>query len=141
VSSGAGRFAAPGYAPEPAEAARLAVAQVERFQTVQRSRIDMMRHVAETDSCRGQALLAYFGEHLTNPCRHCDNCAEGSVAALEPTSAQPYPVHSTVRHAEWGDGTVLRYEGERMTVLFDHVGYKTLSVPVVVEQRLLNAQV
>jgi ATP-dependent DNA helicase RecQ len=32
---------------------------------------------------------------------------------------------------------VLQYEGERMTVLFDDVGYKTLSVPVVVEQQLL----
>ena len=33
---------------------------------------------------------------------------------------------------------VLRYAGEQMTVLFDDVGYKTLSVPVVIEQRLLN---
>jgi ATP-dependent DNA helicase RecQ len=132
-----GRFATPRYAPSPAEAAKLAVAHVERFQTVQRSRIDMMRYLAETVSCRGQALLAYFGEHRDDPCGHCDNCADGSVEALAPTSAEPYPVHSAVRHAEWGDGMVLRYEGERMTVLFDDVGYKTLSVPVVVEQQLL----
>jgi ATP-dependent DNA helicase RecQ len=32
---------------------------------------------------------------------------------------------------------VLRYEEDRMTVLFDDVGYKTLSVPVVREQGLL----
>ena len=43
----------------------------------------------------------------------------------------PFPVHSTVRHAEWGAGMVLGYEEDRMTVLFDDVGYKTLSVPVV----------
>ena len=40
-------------------------------------------------------------------------------------------MHSTVRHAEWGTGMVMGYEEDRMTVLFDDVGYKTLSVPVV----------
>ena len=50
----------------------------------------------------------------------------------------PYPVHSRVSHTEWGAGTVLRYEGDQMTVLFDDVGYKTLSVPVVAEQNLLT---
>jgi ATP-dependent DNA helicase RecQ len=125
------------YAPSPEEAAALAVAHVERFQTVQRSRVDMMRYLAETKNCRGQALLSYFGEHLEERCGHCDNCADGSVETVAPTSAEPYPVHATVRHAEWGSGMVLRYEGDRMTVLFDDVGYKTLSVPVVVEQQLL----
>jgi ATP-dependent DNA helicase RecQ len=33
---------------------------------------------------------------------------------------------------------VLGYEDDRMTVLFDEVGYKTLSVPVVSEQGLLE---
>jgi ATP-dependent DNA helicase RecQ len=42
-----------------------------------------------------------------------------------------------VRHAEWGAGTVLSYEGDRMVVLFDDVGYKTLSVPVVQRQGLI----
>ncbi|WP_239153235.1 RecQ family ATP-dependent DNA helicase [Virgisporangium aliadipatigenens] len=138
VHRSGGKLAAPRYAPSPEEAAREACAQAERFQTVQRSRIDMMRYLAETTNCRGQALLAYFGEHLEHRCGHCDNCADGSVEAIAPTSAEPYPVHSTVRHAEWGDGMVLQYEGERMTVLFDDVGYKTLSVPVVVEQGLLS---
>jgi ATP-dependent DNA helicase RecQ len=133
-----GKLAAPRYAPSPEDAAREAVAQAERFQTVQRSRIDMMRYLAETTNCRGQALLAYFGEHLPEHCGHCDNCADGSVETVAPTSAEPYPLHSTVRHAEWGDGMVLQYEGDIMTVLFDDVGYKTLSVPVVVEQGLLT---
>jgi ATP-dependent DNA helicase RecQ len=136
-----GRLRAPRYAPDPDEAARRAGEHVERFQTVQRSRIDMMRHLAETTDCRGQALLAYFGEHLPRRCGHCDNCADGSADTVAPTSAEPYPVHSTVRHAEWGEGMVLRYEGERMTVLFAGVGYKTLSVPVVIEQQLLTGQV
>jgi ATP-dependent DNA helicase RecQ len=143
VAGERGRFTVPPHAPRPAEAARLAVERANRFQTVQRSRIEMMRHLAETTACRGQTLLAYFGDHLDRPCGHCDNCLDGSVgaavAAIAPTSAEPYPVHSTVRHPQWGDGLVLGYEGDRMTVLFDGVGYKTLSVPVVLEQRLLVA--
>jgi ATP-dependent DNA helicase RecQ len=35
---------------------------------------------------------------------------------------------------------VMGYEDNRMTVLFDEVGYKTLSVPVVLENALLTAQ-
>jgi ATP-dependent DNA helicase RecQ len=139
VAGSGSRFTTPRYAPSPADATRLALAHVARFQTVQRSRIDMMRYIAETPHCRGQALLAYFGEHLSNRCGHCDNCVEGRVEAIAPTSAEPYPVHTTIRHPEWGEGLVLQYEGERMTILFDDVGYKTLSVPVVVEQRLLTA--
>jgi ATP-dependent DNA helicase RecQ len=131
-----GKLTAPAYAPLPAAAARAAVAEAERHQAVQRSRIDMMRHFAETRRCRGQALLAYFGEHLGRPCGHCDNCHAGD-SETGPALAGPYPLHSTVRHNEWGSGLVLGYDEDRMTVLFDDVGYKTLSVSVVSEQGLL----
>jgi ATP-dependent DNA helicase RecQ len=56
------------------------------------------------------------------------------------TGDEPFAVHSTVRHAEWGSGMVMGYEEDRMTVLFDEVGYKTLSVPVVQENALLTAE-
>jgi len=55
-------------------------------------------------------------------------------------SDEPFPLHSTVRHRTWGTGTVLGYEDDRMTVLFDSVGYKTLSVGVVRKQDLLAAE-
>ncbi|MGC9665643.1 RecQ family ATP-dependent DNA helicase [Planosporangium sp. 12N6] len=139
VAGRGGKWRTPAYAPHPAEAAAAAVAQAERRQTVQRSRLDMMRNLAETTGCRGQALLAYFGEYLAHPCGHCDNCLSGLAEEVETAEAAgPYPVHSRVTHPEWGAGTVLRYEGEQMTVLFDDVGYKTLSVPVVEEQHLLT---
>jgi ATP-dependent DNA helicase RecQ len=134
-SLGRGQWTASGYAPAPERAARLALDEAERHQRVQRSRIDMMRNLAETTACRGQALLACFGEQLTRRCGHCDNCAAGDRPATTPG---PYPVHSTVRHASWGTGMVLRYEEDRMVVLFEGVGYKTLSVPVVQEQGLLS---
>ncbi|GAA4685824.1 RecQ family ATP-dependent DNA helicase [Phytohabitans rumicis] len=136
VPAGPHKLTAPPYAPIPAEAARAALAEVERQQALQRSRTDMMRAFAERRSCRGQALLAYFGEHLSKPCGHCDNCAAGR--AHRSNGAGPFPLHSTVRHAEWGLGMVLAYEADRMTVLFDDVGYKTLSVPVVRAQGLLS---
>jgi ATP-dependent DNA helicase RecQ len=131
-----GRWRVPAYAPEPDEAVGAALAQARRRQTVQRSRLDMMRGLAETTGCRGQALLAYFGEYLEQPCGHCDNCLSG--AADDVSAGGPYPMHSRVTHPEWGVGTVLRYEGDQMTVLFDDLGYKTLSVPVVEEQGLLT---
>ena len=121
-------------------AADAAVAEAERQQVVQRSRSDMMRGFAETRACRSQILLAYFGEDLPERCGHCDNCHAGT--AEEPVAAadEPFPVHSTVRHHEWGTGMVMGYEEDRMTVLFDQVGYKTLSVPVVRENALLTAE-
>ena len=53
---------------------------------------------------------------------------------------RPFPVSSSVRHNEWGLGTVMSYERDRMVVLFDEVGYKTLSVPIVRKGGLLVAQ-
>ncbi|MFI2711557.1 RecQ family ATP-dependent DNA helicase [Micromonospora sp. NPDC018662] len=131
------RIGAPRYAPDAAEAGRAARAEAERQQTVTRSRTDMMRAFAETTGCRGQALLAYFGEQMSEVCGHCDNCHAGTSVAND-GAVGPFPVHSQVRHAEWGSGLVLSYEEGRMTVLFDEVGYKTLSVRVVSEQGLLE---
>ncbi|MFI6128822.1 RecQ family ATP-dependent DNA helicase [Micromonospora sp. NPDC051141] len=131
------RVGAPRYAPDAAEAGRAARAEAERQQTVTRSRTDMMRAFAETTGCRGQALLAYFGEQMSEVCGHCDNCHAGTSVAND-GAVGPFPVHSQVRHAEWGSGLVLSYEEGRMTVLFDEVGYKTLSVRVVSEQGLLE---
>ncbi|MDG4838019.1 RecQ family ATP-dependent DNA helicase [Micromonospora sp. WMMD967] len=131
------RIGAPRYSPKPVDAATAALAEAERQQTVTRSRTDMMRAFAETNACRGQTLLAYFGEQMTDVCGHCDNCHNGTSIA-DQGAVGPFPVHSRVRHPEWGQGLVLSYEDDKMTVLFDEVGYKTLSVRVVSEQGLLT---
>nr|BFE66189.1 RecQ family ATP-dependent DNA helicase [Dactylosporangium thailandense] len=170
---GAGnKLTAPRYAPAPAEASRLALAQFERHQTLRRSRIDMMRQYAESANCRGRSLLAYFGEQADAPCGHCDNCANGTVVVdpvvpaltwyqklfrrpsapvpapslSHPASpgaktvdeSRPFPVSSEVRHSAWGTGTVMAYEQDRVVVLFEQVGYKTLSVPIVQKSKLLE---
>lgn len=43
-----------------------------------------------------------------------------------------------MRHEEFGTGTVTDLEEDRVTVLFDDVGYRTLSLDVVAEQGLLE---
>lgn len=131
------RIGAPRYSPTPTDAAAAALAEAERQQTVTRSRTDMMRAFAETRACRGQTLLAYFGEQMTQVCGHCDNCHNGTSVA-DQGAVGPFPVHSQVRHPEWGSGMVLSYEEDKMMVLFEEVGYKTLSVRVVSEQGLLT---
>ena len=140
VSGSNNRLTVPLFAPLPAAAAEAAVKESERQQVVTRSRTDMMRGFAETRGCRTQALLAYFGEELKHRCGHCDNCAAGLSTAStgkQSAAAEPFAVHSKVRHGEWGTGTVMGYEQDRMTVLFDTLGYKTLSVPVVLMHQLL----
>jgi ATP-dependent DNA helicase RecQ len=139
VAGTGNKMTVPTFAPLPAAAAKAAIAEYERQQVVSRSRTDMMRGFAQTEGCRSQVLLAYFGENLPKPCGHCDNCVNGLPAPSE-SSDVPFAVHSKVRHDEWGSGMVMGYEEDRMTVLFDELGYKTLSVPVVLENKLLTAE-
>lgn len=53
-------------------------------------------------------------------------------------SGGAFPVGSTVRHREWGEGTVLQAEADRITVLFASTGYRTLSLEAVREQSLIE---
>ncbi|GII21824.1 helicase-related protein [Planosporangium mesophilum] len=76
-----GRVTTPPYAPPPDEAVSLALREIGRHQTVQKSRIDAMLQLAEAHGCRGQHLLAHFGERLARPCGHCDNCRRGVIPA------------------------------------------------------------
>nr|BFE82044.1 hypothetical protein GCM10020093_046450 [Planobispora longispora] len=47
-------------------------------------------------------------------------------------------MHARVRHSEWGPGMVMSRENDRVTVLFDEVGYKTLLLEAVERERLLT---
>ncbi|MFA5678460.1 MAG: DNA helicase RecQ [Pseudomonas sp.] len=48
----------------------------ERHKRIERHKLDAMLALCELTGCRRQALLAYFGETLEQPCGHCDNCLE-----------------------------------------------------------------
>ncbi|HEY1158820.1 MAG TPA: RecQ family ATP-dependent DNA helicase [Arthrobacter sp.] len=60
-----------------------AVELAEARQRVDQSRLTMMRAYAETDGCRRQFLLGYFGEDLPEPCGNCDGCAAAADAPAD----------------------------------------------------------
>ena len=51
-----------------------------------------------------------------------------------------FPVQARVSHKAWGSGIVMREEDDRITVLFDEVGYRTLSLKAVQAKNLLELQ-
>ena len=107
----------------------------QRGQEVERSRLEMMRRYAETTGCRRSFLLTYFGQDYPGPCGACDNDL-GRPAP--PRGAEPFELGERVASRQWGEGTVQRYDGDQLTVLFDDHGYRDLLVPLVVERELLR---
>ena len=51
----------------------------ERFKRVTHHKLEAMLGLCELVSCRRQALLAYFGEALPQPCGNCDTCLQAPV--------------------------------------------------------------
>jgi ATP-dependent DNA helicase RecQ len=131
-----GEVAATPDLTNPDEAAQAANQIQEQRQQVERSRLEMMRGYAEVRDCRRKYLLNYFGEAFDAPCDHCDNCKAGIVA--DESDRQPFAINSQVRHKSWGTGTVMRYEGDKVTILFDRVGYKTLGLDLIRLRGLLE---
>ncbi|MFG3618464.1 RecQ family ATP-dependent DNA helicase [Nocardia sp. NPDC047654] len=121
----------------PGQAVEQAAGAARAYEELTRSRIEMMRGYAETTGCRRQHLLGYFGEQLLDPCGNCDTCDAGTAARRTP-GADEFPVHSAVRHRDWGAGSIMSAEADRITVLFEEVGYKTLFLPEVRKQDLLT---
>lgn len=124
-----------------------AVELAEARERMDKSRIEMIRGYAETDGCRRQFLLGYFGEDLPEPCGNCDNCTAGSAdtapseendGGAAAGDAEPFPLNSRVEHSEWGPGLVMRHDDDILTVLFEQEGYKTLSRKTVLERGLLE---
>ncbi|MFJ9133501.1 RecQ family ATP-dependent DNA helicase [Streptomyces sp. NPDC102256] len=138
------------------EAVRIATARVD----LERSRVEMMRAYAETNGCRRRHMLGYFGETLAEgDCAGCDTCARTQELKETPvrtgdilsgtgpdplesdaagTADSDFPPGMKVGHSTWGDGQVMSEEGNRITVLFESVGYRTLSLPAVQARGLLT---
>jgi len=107
----------------------------EREREVEGSRLEMMRRYADHTGCRRSFLLSYFGQDYPGPCGACDN--DRRHTAPRP-GIEPFPVGARVISDRWGTGTVQRYDGDQVTVLFDDHGYRDLLVPLVVERGLLR---
>ncbi|MEV7631324.1 RecQ family ATP-dependent DNA helicase [Microbacterium sp. NPDC089318] len=127
---------------DPAAAVSDALGRADERERIEQSRIEMMRSYAESRRCRRQTLLDYFGEELDEPCGNCDNCAEGAEPPSRADGAgveTAYRVDDRVRHGEWGPGTVMSVEDDRMTVFFDAEGYRVLSLELIEEKDLLES--
>jgi ATP-dependent DNA helicase RecQ len=115
-------------------------AQTEREDEIEHTRLTMMRRYAEHDGCRRSFLLSYFGQDYPGQCGNCDNDLAG--AGVPPAGAAPaevpFPVGARVVSERWGQGTVQRYDGDHVTVLFDEHGYRELFVPLILERALLR---
>ncbi len=110
-------------------------AMSDREAEVERSRLTMMRRYAEHTGCRRSFLLSYFGQDYPPLCGNCDN----DLGHGEPERTDvPFAVGSRVASERWGTGTVQRYDGDQVTVLFDEHGYRELFVPTVLERALLR---
>ena len=65
----------------------------ERHKAIERRKLDAMLGLCEIVTCRRQALLHYFDDHLPKPCGNCDNCLtppetwDGTLAAQQALSA------------------------------------------------------
>jgi ATP-dependent DNA helicase RecQ len=109
----------------------------------ERSRVEMVRGYAEHDGCRRAFLLGYFGEAFQPPCGNCDFCdahpdgAQHGAGTGATAGDEPFAVGEHVDHPEFGSGTVQRVEDGIVTVVFDRVGYKTLSEEIVTRRGLL----
>jgi RecQ family ATP-dependent DNA helicase len=136
VWSGRGDLRYAKHGPPPDQAVAEAMEHDRNRRRIDDSRIDMMRGYAETTGCRRRYLLEYFGEPCPRTCHHCDNCVTGTVAPMK--NDGPFPVHSEVVHATWGQGTVMSADPDRITVLFEDTGYKTLSLDAVQRDALLT---
>jgi len=119
-----------------AEAAARAMDLARHHRSVERSRVEMMRHYAEMTDCRRRFLLQYFGEAVSRACGHCDNCEAGRSTMVLPTGT--FTPGERVRHREWGEGLVIESESDRLTVLFDEYGYRELATRVVSGRHLLE---
>jgi ATP-dependent DNA helicase RecQ len=117
------------------EALAASEAETARETEVERSRLDMMRRYAEHRGCRRSFLLSYFGQSYPGPCGTCDTDRAGSV---DESPDEPFAIGARVRSVRWGEGTVQRYDGDQLTVLFDEHGYRDLLVPLVIERQLLS---
>ena len=124
----------------PVDAAEEAARQEEAHARIEQSRVEMIRSYAESRSCRREYLLNYFGEQVGGACGNCDNCERlGAEDTPDDELAVPFAADQRVVHKAWGPGLLVRADGDTITVLFDEVGYKTLSLRLLLEQDLLTA--
>ena len=121
------------------DVAEQVVHEHEMYRKYRVGRVELMKDYAETSDCRRRYILNYFGEPFPDPCGHCDNCETGTVKKQDKQNASvPFPVKARVSHKKFGDGMVMAYEGDKIIVLFDTEGSKSLVTRFVLDHGLLH---
>jgi ATP-dependent DNA helicase RecQ len=123
------------------KAAAKAVEEQEAYRNYRLGRVELMKKYAETNGCRRWFLLDYFGEKTDEVCGNCDNCDSGLSRKSADAKAEenvPFAVNAKVVHKKFGPGVVMRYEGDKVVILFDTEGYKSLVTAVVVREGLVT---
>jgi ATP-dependent DNA helicase RecQ len=107
------------------------------LRALQESEVDLVRRYAETDDCRRRLVLELLGEEHPAPCGRCDSCDAGTSTSAD---RRPFALGTPVTHETFGDGQVAQYEGDRVVVLFDGEGYRTLDLALVESEGLLTVR-
>jgi ATP-dependent DNA helicase RecQ len=114
-----------------------AVREQERYRQYRQARVELIKDYAETKECRRRYLLNYFGEACEHcPCDYCDAGTSSKEQAKQ--ESLPFPLKGRVKHSKWGEGTVLRYEEDKVVVLFEEEGVKSMVTQFVIENELLE---
>lgn len=113
----------------------------ERRKQFGQSRLHMMSGYAEMSACRREYVLSYFGEAFEGPCGCCDNCESAGEAEEDSINYhEPFPIGGSIIHTQFGIGQVMRYEKEKVNVLFETVGYKTFVTEMIEHSVTLMAE-
>lgn len=140
VEIGAAASAAQGFTAADRRTPAAIVTAVREHEEAQRrireSRIAIMRGYAEAVRCRRIALLEYFGVEAPEACGACDRCDAGETSSSPRSTsgdagndrdADDIRPDDAVQHREWGVGTVVSVEDDRMTVFFAEQGYRVVA--------------
>ncbi len=103
----------------------------EEHKRAEQHRLNAMLGLCEITSCRRQALLAYFGEELPEPCGNCDTCLQ-PVATWDGTEAARKALSAVYRTGQrFGVNhlvDVLRGAESDKVLQFDHQRLPTFGV-------------
>jgi ATP-dependent DNA helicase RecQ len=111
-----------------------------RRQAIIASRIEAARSYAETSHCRRAELLAYFGDQYDPPCGRCDNDTQVPADSAAHAHVDRPGTGRRVRHRLWGDGTLLHQDEHELIVVFDAVGYRTLTAVALTNGLLVDLE-
>ena len=115
------------------------IATFDSQHAAEQERLQAMMHYGETTMCRMQFLREYFGEPAAERCGHCDNCAwpaRAQPSAPRTLTAAPLveddPIASRyrpgchVKHSKFGNGEIVRTEGDQVIVQFVRHGERRI---------------